>query len=179
MVISLVATLASVFAGVLMTLVGAARPTVLLPLRSFAMAALLASVLLHLLPDAIAGAGGATLLAFVAGIVLPNLFSSLRAWRAPTQHRHAHDHLPAQGHRNQVLLFGISGVLLHQMGDGLALGAFSSGPHAGHVHWDLVIGIAAHTVPLVAIVTARWAISPTSWSTAPSRRRETRPPSGW
>ncbi|MBP9085029.1 MAG: permease [Kofleriaceae bacterium] len=153
MVISLVATLASVFAGVLMTLVGAARPTVLLPLRSFAMAALLASVLLHLLPDAIAGAGGATLLAFVAGLVLPNLFSALRAWRSPTPRRHAHDHLPALGHRNLVLLFGISGVLLHQMGDGLALGAFSSGPHAGHVHWDLVIGIAAHTVPLVAIVT--------------------------
>ena len=153
MVISLVATLASVFAGVLMTLVGAARPTVLLPLRSFAMAALLASVLLHLLPDAIAGAGGATLLAFVAGIVLPNIFSSLRAWRSPATKRHAHDHLPAQGHRNLVLLFGISGVLLHQMGDGLALGAFSSGLHAGHVHWDLVVGIAAHTVPLVAIVT--------------------------
>ena len=153
MVISLVATLASVFAGVVLTLVGAARPTVLLPLRSFAMAALLASVLLHLLPDAIAGAGGATLLAFVAGIVLPNLVSSLRAWRSPTPRRHAHDHLPGRGHRNLVLLFGISGVLLHQMGDDLALGAFSSGPHAGHVHWDLVIGIAAHTVPLVAIVT--------------------------
>ncbi len=153
MVISLVATLASVFAGVLMTVAGAARPSVLLPLRSFAMAALLASVLLHLLPDAIAGAGGATLLAFVAGIVLPNLFSSLRAWRSPTPKRHAHDHAPPPGHRNLVLLFGISGVLLHQIGDGLALGAFSSGPHAGHVHWDLVIGIAAHTVPLVAIVT--------------------------
>ncbi len=153
MVISLIATLASVFAGVVMTLVGGARPTVLLPLRSFAMAALLGSVLLHLLPDAIAGAGGATLLAFVAGLVLPNFLSSLRAWRSPPPRRHAHDHLPDLGHRNWVLLFGISGVLLHQMGDGLALGAFSSGPHAGHVHWDLVIGIAAHTVPLVAIVT--------------------------
>ncbi|HPH66426.1 MAG TPA: hypothetical protein PLF40_11795, partial [Kofleriaceae bacterium] len=73
MVISLLATLASVVAGVLLTLAGAARPNVLLPLRSFAMAALLASVLMHLLPDAIAGAGGWTLLAFVGGIVLPNL----------------------------------------------------------------------------------------------------------
>jgi uncharacterized membrane protein YraQ (UPF0718 family) len=152
-VISLLATLASVVAGVLLTLAGAARPNVLLPLRSFAMAALLASVLMHLLPDAIAGAGGWTLLAFVGGIVLPNLFSALRSWQAPAPKKHAHDHLPGTGHRNLVLLFGISGVLLHQMGDGLALGSFASGNHAGHVHWDLVIGIAAHTIPLVAIVT--------------------------
>jgi uncharacterized protein len=149
--VSLLATVASIIAGVLLTLAGAARPAILLPLRSFAMAALLASVLLHLLPDAVAQGGGWILVVFAAGLVFPNVASAISHRRKPKLHDH--DHRPDDKHRLLVWIFGIGGVLLHQFGDGVALGSFASGTHAGHVHWDLVVGIAAHTVPLVAIVT--------------------------
>jgi uncharacterized membrane protein YraQ (UPF0718 family) len=142
--IALVATAASVLCGAVLTMMGAARPTVLLPLRSFAMAALLTSVLLHLLPEAVAEAGGWTLIAFVAGVILPNALTVL-----------ARPNARQRGHNTVIMVFGLGGVLLHQLGDGIALGAFSSGQHASHVHWDLVLGIAAHTVPLTAVLALR------------------------
>jgi hypothetical protein len=57
-------------------------------------------------------------------------------------------------HRRIAAELGFVAVLLHQLTDGLALGAATG--HGGY-HWDLLIGIPAHTVPLVAMLTLTFA----------------------
>ncbi|MEZ4368976.1 MAG: hypothetical protein R2939_22250 [Kofleriaceae bacterium] len=141
MLVAVATPLIAVAIGTAMALAGGARPRVLAPVRSFALAAVLIAIATHILPEAIAGGGLPALAVFAAGLLLPGLLSRVLAGDADG---HAHAGL-ATG-------LGLLGVLVHQLGDGLALGAFTGEAHADHVHWDLVLGIAAHTVPLAAVV---------------------------
>ena len=130
--------------GVAMALFGGAHPRVLSPLRSFALASVLVAIALHLLPEALATAGPAVLVVFVAGVALPSALSRIVGLLGGGS---AAAHGPVAG------ALAIAGVLLHQAGDGLALASFTGPEHAGHVHWDVVIGIAVHSVPLAAVIT--------------------------
>jgi uncharacterized membrane protein YraQ (UPF0718 family) len=49
---------------------------------------------------------------------------------------------------------GFIGFLAHQVVEGVALGSFSTEAHAGHGHDGLVLAVAAHTVPLTALLIA-------------------------
>jgi hypothetical protein len=42
----------------------------------------------------------------------------------------------------------VAGVLLHQVSDGVALGSVAG----GDAHWDVSLAIAAHSVPLAAVM---------------------------
>ena len=129
MFVAIAVPLVAVAAGTLLALAGGARPRVLVPVRSFALAAVLVAVITHLLPEAIESGGPWVLAVFAAGVAVPQLLGRL-----------------GKQHARVVTELGFVGVVLHQIGDGLVLGAVSD-------HWDVVIAIGAHTVPLAAAVT--------------------------
>ncbi|MBX3125559.1 MAG: permease [Polyangiaceae bacterium] len=111
------------------------------PIRSFGLAAAVSVAALHLLPHAHAAIGTGALLAFLLGLLAPVALERSLA-RA------------ARGRPLRVgLELGFLGVLLHSIGDGVAMGTVSGGDHhAGHTHADTLVALAAHTVPVVAVL---------------------------
>jgi hypothetical protein len=88
------------------------------------------------LPDALAAIGVLSLPVFLAGLFVPTVMERLLSSR-----------------REVIgLEIGFAGLVLHQIGDGLALGTYTSELHAGHHHAEVLIAIGAHTVPIVALV---------------------------
>jgi hypothetical protein len=105
------------------------------PLRGLHLLAAVATVLvvaLELLPSAMRGAGVATVPLFVAGFAIPAALERL-------------------GARDGTLGLevGFVGLLVHSVGDGLALGAYGGD---GSESWNVLLAIAIHTVPVVAVV---------------------------
>ncbi|MGC4087555.1 MAG: hypothetical protein QM756_06620 [Polyangiaceae bacterium] len=143
-----IATLAVLF-GLLLGLAPAASRRALGPLRTLAFTAVIGVVALHLLPEALRDLGAVGLLVFAAGLALPRWLSAVRGG-------HAHGDAAELG-----LDLGFLGLLVHHVGDGLALGAYSRAepaaePHA-HAHTDVLLALVLHTVPLVAVVAAGYA----------------------
>jgi len=116
----------------------------LLPIRSFAIAAVAGVVILQLLPEALTESGWMALVAFLGAVVLPPLLGRF----APQ----------AGDHRRAVHFWGTElsffGFVAHQWLESLALATYTGGEHAEHRHWGLIIAIAAHTLPLSAILVA-------------------------
>lgn len=110
------------------------------PVRTFALVAAFATVVFELLPRAVAGGGLAALATFAGAAALPWVAERLGARVA--SHRSA-------GLRLEI---GYLGLLVHHVGDGLGLGTFAGGAHAGHAHWDVLLAIGGHTVPVTAVV---------------------------
>jgi hypothetical protein len=112
--------------------------------RVVALTTALAVVLGQLIPESLAAVGlpalGVVLVALVAPSLGERVLSSRRGPRIGLE-------------------LGFAGLVIHKLGDGAALAAWSVGSHAGHVHFDLVAAIAAHTVPVVALVVFAFARS--------------------
>lgn len=142
MVAALLIPLVAVTLGTALSVIGGSRPRVLLPIRAFALAAVVASVSLHLVPEALAAVGAWVLIAFAAGLWLPLWLGHLRR-----------DLAERGRHRQVASELGFAAVLVHQVGDGVALGALGTSAGTAGANWDLLIGILAHTVPLAAVVT--------------------------
>ena len=138
--VALVIAVASVAAGVVAAVIADARLWVLAPVRAFAVVAVALAIASHILPEAIDGGGWAVLAVAAAGLIGPMFISRATA------------RLGAR-HRRTAAELGYVAVLFHQLSDGLALGAATD-----HVrHWDLLIGVGAHTVPLIAMLTLTFA----------------------
>jgi len=118
------------------------RVWVLEPVRSFALAAVTLTIVLHLMPEAVDEAGPWALAVLAGGLVLPGL----AGWAAP-----------ARGHGVVAVELSFLGVVAHQIGDGLGLGAVTGEMHDGHTHWDFFVAIGAHTIPLAAVVALTFA----------------------
>jgi hypothetical protein len=144
MTLALLTAVISVLAGLAAAIAAHARLWVLAPVRAFAVVAVAAAIAVHILPEAIDGAGWWVLVPFVLGFVAPPLVGAV-------------SRAAASGHRRVAAELSYGGVLVHQLGDGLGLGALTSDAHHGHVHWDFVVGLGAHTVPLVAIIALAFA----------------------
>ncbi|MEZ4403330.1 MAG: hypothetical protein R3B06_25110 [Kofleriaceae bacterium] len=129
----------AVVTGVVAAVVADARLWVLAPVRAFAVAAVAMAITIHILPEAIEGGGWVVLVVAVVGLIAPILLGRATA------------NLGAR-HRRLSVELGYGAVLMHQLSDGLALGA-ATGGHGDVRHWDLLIGVGAHTVPLVAMLT--------------------------
>lgn len=136
----LAAALGSVSLGAALGLLPGPKGLWLGPIRSFALTASVAVVLTHLLPEAYGALGVRALVVFAVGLLLPSLVKglSVRLRRG-------------QGERAGLEL-GYVGLLVHQVGDGLSMGALSEHDHVGHDHHDVVLALAAHTVPVAAMV---------------------------
>lgn len=147
MVWALLIIVVSVLAGTLLALVPGRRDAWVGPVRTFALSAALSVVLVHLLPEALEGSGAWALLALLGGFFLPEWLGNAGAfvWRASAEGKSAT--------RSQIALeASYVGLLIHQVGDGLGLGAFTGELYADEGSGGVITAIAAHAVPVVAIV---------------------------
>jgi uncharacterized protein len=140
---ALLITTGSVLLGAGLAVLTARDNVVLLALRTFAIAAVVCGVMVQLLPEAVEAVGGWALVAFVGALALPALV-------APLLQRLLGGRSAMSSHGIGVEL-GYLGFALHQLAEGIALGTYSGGAHDGHDHGNLVLAVAAHTVPLTAV----------------------------
>jgi hypothetical protein len=146
---ALASMVAAVAAGAALALAGAG-PRTLAPLRAFALAAVIATVAVHLLPEAIADGGGAVLIGFAIALAVPGVvarIANLAAGRGRA----------ARGHRLAAEL-AYASLLLHKITDGIAVGA-AVAPGQPH-HWDVVVAVAGHTLPMAAVVAVAYRAHP-------------------
>lgn len=144
MALALLTAAISVVAGLAAAIAAHSRLWVLAPVRAFAVVAVAAAIAVHILPEAIDAEGWWVMLLFAGGFVAPRLAGAGASRLAGPASGHAHRRIAAE--------LGYGAVLLHQIGDGLGLGVITGESHGDHTHWDFVLGIGAHTVPLVAVV---------------------------
>jgi len=132
---ALAAALAAVLAGAALAL-GGAGPRVIAALRAFALAAVIATVVGDLLPEAVRAGGAAVLVAFAIALAAPGVMAQLAS-------RGGHDH----GLATELAYVSL---LLHKITDGVALGAALAPGQARH--WDVIAAVAGHTLPMAATV---------------------------
>ncbi len=133
----------SVLVGASLGLVGPGRA--LGPIRALALGASLATVFGVLIPEAVGEGGALALIPFFIGLLLPGLFERFSSGLLRTDGQAV------------ALELGYVGLLVHQLGDGLAMGAFAGPGHEGHGHWEVLAAIFGHTVPIVAAVVIAFA----------------------
>ncbi|HVJ14190.1 MAG TPA: hypothetical protein VM686_02065 [Polyangiaceae bacterium] len=126
--------------GLLLGLATAGVGKVVGPLRTFALTTALAVAGTHLLPEAFHELGAVGLAVFALGLSLPSILRLVQSLR-PHHGGHGGD---------SALEFGYAGLLVHHVADGLGLGAYGRGEA---LELDVLLALAVHTVPLVAVVT--------------------------
>ena len=141
MAIAIAACVLSIALGAALGLLPGRKNRVLGAIRTFGLAAALAVVLTHLLPAAFHTLGLKTLPLFVAGFAFPWGLTRLLARH---RKRSQADHI--------ALEVDYAGLVLHRLGDGLAMGAITGGSHHGHNHNDIIVALSAHTIPVVAVI---------------------------
>ena len=138
----------SVALGAALALAPGSGSRAIVPIRFFALAASLAVILAHLLPEAFARVGLWAGLFFAAGLLLPAALNRfvVRATEplAPSEKRH----FCVAG-----LEAGYFGLLVHRFGDGMALAALTETQPMGPALALVLAALAAHAVPVVAVVT--------------------------
>ncbi len=128
-------------------------------IRTFALVSAVVVVLVQLLPDALTELGLWALAITAGAAVLPSVLGRLMGGEAHGHghgHGHAHGHGSGSGHQIGLEV-GYAGLLFHQVGDGASIATFTSAAHAGHSHYDVVLAIASHTVPVTALVVLAYA----------------------
>lgn len=142
MTLAILVAVLSVAVGALLAARAGSGAWYFVPVRSFALSAVTVVVLLDLLPESLASVGPLAALAFLIGMAAPSVAGSLAS------------RLVRSEARRELVCMEVTyaGLLVHKLGDGLALGAVSSDVLLGHAHEDLVIAIAAHTIPVTALV---------------------------
>ncbi|MFO0660461.1 MAG: permease [Polyangiaceae bacterium] len=138
----LLCTVGSVALGAALPWLPGMKRGALGPLRTFALAAALTVVTTHLLPEAAEQLGVSALFFFGIGLVLPGVVERVGVWlgRTATSKSEAHAHW-ASAH------LGYLGLVVHQLTEGAALGAYPSASAA-----DVAVALGAHTIPLTALV---------------------------
>lgn len=145
MITALIIAAASIVSGTVLALLPTRRSQILGPIRTFGLTASAAVVLLHLLPEVYEARGALTLLVFVAALVLPSALGPLM--RVVT---------PSDNDKNAewvTLRITYLGLLVHSVADGIALAAYSGHMHHGKPHYDVLLALSAHTVPVAAVMT--------------------------
>lgn len=138
-------TLAAVGAGTGIALLHRDESRWLGPIRTFGLVAVIGVIVTQLLPEAVAHVGAWALVLAVVGFLLPTLLD-----------RWVHSSSEETGHVGVEL--GYAALLFHQVADGVALGS-QSAAILGHEHWDSMIAISAHTLPVTTLVVLTFAWS--------------------
>lgn len=145
-------TLASVLLGTALAIMPSVRQAWMGPLRTFALISALAVVVMHLLPIALAEIGGWAVLVFLFGLVAPEALGKLgeTLWRA----RRSAPAGPQNAELRRVMALEATyfGLLLHRVGDGLGLGAFTGEMYSSAGSAGVIVALSAHAVPVVAIM---------------------------
>jgi hypothetical protein len=129
--------LVSIAAGTALGLLRADGGRVLRVVQLASLAAALGVALLQLLPEAFEALGPVALAAFAVPL-LPLLRSAPHSARA------------------LAVELGFAAMLVHQLADGLLLGAYGGVVYPARPHLGLLVAIALHTVPLAAAVAIRF-----------------------
>lgn len=111
------------------------------PIRTFALIASLVVVITHLVPDAAEVLGFWVLPLFAAGLALP-----------PAAELAARGLFRSLAGAQVGLEITYVGLLVHSVGDGVALGTYGGALSGEQEHADVLIALAAHTVPVTAVV---------------------------
>ncbi|HKO51185.1 MAG TPA: hypothetical protein VJV79_25925 [Polyangiaceae bacterium] len=140
MLFALLVAVLSVLLGAALSFVPSTSRAVLGYMRTFATLAAVAVVVTHLLPEALRELGPLSILLFLAGWFAPALahFIGQRSTRGRAQHA--------------VLEAGYWGLVVHHVADGIGLGTYTRLPADQGSHLDVIVALAAHTVPLIAVV---------------------------
>jgi hypothetical protein len=138
--LALAIAVSSVMLGAGLSFVPSASQALLGYMRTFATLAALAVVVTHLLPEALSALGPGSILVFLVGWFAPALahFIGQRSTRGQTAHA--------------VLEAGYWGLVVHHLADGVGLGTYARLPAKDGSHLDVLLALAAHTVPLIAVV---------------------------
>jgi len=138
--LALLVAVLSVLLGAALSFVPSTSRAVLGYMRTFATLAAVAVVVTHLLPEALRELGPLSILLFLAGWFAPALahFIGQRSTSGRAQHA--------------VLEAGYWGLIVHHVADGIGLGAYTRLPTEQGSHLDVIVALAAHTVPLIAVV---------------------------
>ena len=139
MLFALLVAVSSVMLGAALSFAPASRG-LLGYMRTFATLAALAVVVTHLLPEALHALGPVSILLFLAGWFAPALAHFIG--QRSTSGRPAH----------AVLEAGYWGLIVHHVADGIGLGTYTRLPPSDGSHLDVIVALAAHTVPLIAVV---------------------------
>jgi uncharacterized membrane protein YraQ (UPF0718 family) len=123
--------LAPILCGIVLALAGRGPGAWLLGARALALSASLTVVLGALLPEATEELGAWALLGLLGGLLVPALA----------------ERLGRGGHPSRAAELGFLGLLLHQIVEGAALATAGRGEASGAV----LLAVAAHTTPLVAV----------------------------
>ena len=140
MLLAFLVAVLSVLLGAALSFVPGTSRALLGYMRTFATLAAVAVVVTHLLPEALRELGPLSILLFLAGWFAPALahFIGRRSTSGRTQHA--------------VLEAGYWGLVVHHVADGIGLGAYTRLPADQGSHLDVIVALAAHTVPLIAVV---------------------------
>ncbi len=109
-------------------------------MRTFATLSAVAVVTTHLLPEALRELGALSVLLFLIGWFAPALAHFVGQRSTTGRSTHA------------VLEAGYWGLIAHHVADGIGLGTYTRLPAREGSHLDVVVALAAHTVPLIAVV---------------------------
>lgn len=143
--VAVLTIVASVLSGTLLALVPQKNAGWMGPMRTFGFAAALSVALLHMVPESIEAIGGWAVPALGLGLILPALLGAAGSalWKA--------GHASAEP-LHVELEAGYAGLLVHKVGDGLALGVYAGDLHRTGAAHGFAAALAAHIVPVVAIV---------------------------
>ena len=165
MVIALIIAAASIVGGSLLALLPTRRSQILGPIRTFGLTASAAVVVLHLLPEVYEARGAFGLLAFLAALLAPSAIGPLMrvATRSRSENNDSRNDKSAEW---VTLRITYVSLLVHSVADGIALSAYSGHMHQGRPHYDVLVALSAHTVPVAAVMTltfrdfrgVRWAL---------------------
>ncbi|MEE3326156.1 MAG: permease [Myxococcota bacterium] len=150
--IGLAVAMGSVALGALIVLLGSRSQAALPPIRTFALVAAVVVVLAQLLPAALGEVGLWALAVFLLALVLPAGFERLA--RLSRRQRAGSEQADASW---VAVEFGYFGLLVHRLGDGIALGLFAGTSQAEVFHPGALLALAAHTVPVTAVLVLAYA----------------------
>lgn len=140
-----------VLAGALLGLRPSRAATWVDPLRAAGLGSGLLAVFVQLLPEAASDLGLLALLPFAVAVTLTGSVEWLMFRRTAGHDEHAHAHAHAVDARANLEL-GLFALGLHQLVEGVALGALASEPGAATLsNGGALFALAAHTIPVVAV----------------------------
>ena len=147
MLFAVLVAVLSVLLGAALSFVPATSRGLLGYMRTFATLAAVAVVVTHLLPEALRELGPLSMLLFLVGWFAPALahFIGQRSTSGRAQHA--------------VLEAGYWGLVVHHVADGIGLGAYTRLPAEQGSHLDVIVALAAHTVPLIAVVALAYRVT--------------------
>lgn len=140
MLFALLVAVLSVLLGAALSFAPGASRGLLGYMRTFATLAAVAVVVTHLLPEALHTLGPLAILLFLGG------------WFAPALAHFVGQRSTAGRPASAVLEAGYWGLVVHHVADGIGLGTYSRLPAAKGSHVDVIVALAAHTVPLIAVI---------------------------